>query len=133
MRVLVIEALRKPEVREIHGTLESMQQLVGGGIQTIYPFDDPVAIVANDEGKVLGMLPNRGLWDDAGELYDVICGTFFICGLTDDGLGSLTDEQIKKHLEMYENPELFVRVNGKIFCLPLTMEEAEKWRQEYES
>lgn len=91
MRVLVIEALRKPEVREIYGTLESMQHIVGGTIQTIYPFDDPVAIVANDEGKVLGMQPNRGLWDD-DVLYDVICGTFFICGLTDDGLGSLTDE-----------------------------------------
>lgn len=133
MRVLVVETLRKPEVRDICGTLESMQQLVGGTIQTIYPFDDSVAIVANDEGKVLGMLPNRGLWDDDDVLYDVICGTFFICGLTDDGLGSLTDEQIKKYLEMYENPELFVRVNGKIFCLPLTMEEAEKWRRDYES
>lgn len=133
MRVLVVEALRKPEVWEICGTLESMQQLVGGGIQTIYPFDDPVAIVANDEGKVLGMLPNRGLWDDDDVLYDVICGTFFICGLTDDCFGSLTDEQIEKFAKMYENPELFVRVNGKIFCLPLTMEEAEKWRREYES
>ena len=133
MRVLVVEVLRKPEVRDICGTLESMQKLVGGNIQTIYPFDDPVAIVANDEGKVLGMLPNRGLRNDDNALYDIICGTFFICGLTDDGLGSLTDEQIKKYLEMYENPELFVRVNGKIFCLPLTMEEAEKWRREYES
>lgn len=133
MRVLVVEPLERPIIKEIEGTLESMQRIVGGNIQAIYPFDDPVAIIANDDGKRLGMPQNRGLRDDDGMLYDIICGTFFICGLTEDSFGSLTEAQTEKFSKMYENPEVFVRVNGKIFCLPLTMEEVEKWRRDYES
>ena len=132
MRILVVEPLKSPEVREIDGTLESMQQIVGGTIQAIYPFDDPVTIVVNDEGKLLGFPPNRGLRDDAGELYDIICGTFFMCGLTEENFGSMTEEQIKKFSKEYETPELFVRLNGELLALPLTPEEAEKWRREYE-
>ena len=52
MRILVIEPERRPEVREIDGSLKTMQSIVGGYIQAIYPFDDPVALVANDDGKL---------------------------------------------------------------------------------
>lgn len=133
MKVLVVEPLKRPQVKEISGTLRSMQEIVGGTIQALYPFDDPVAIVANDEGKVLGLLPNRGLRDDAGELYDIVCGTFFICGLAGDSFVSLTDEQIEKYTKEYETPELFLRICGDVFALPLTIEEAEMWKNEYES
>ena len=43
----------KPQlVKEIDGNLESMQEIVGGYIEAIYPFDDPIALVCNDEGKI---------------------------------------------------------------------------------
>ena len=51
MRILVVEPERRPEVREIYGSLESMQKVVGGYIQALYPFNDSVALVVNDEGK----------------------------------------------------------------------------------
>lgn len=133
MRIVVVDPFKSPEVKEIADTLEAMQSVVGGTIQALYPFEDLVAIVANDEGKMLGLLPNRGLRDDDGELYDIICGTFFICGLTEDNFGSLTEEQVEKFVKEYETPELFMKICGDVFALPLTTEEAEMWRNEYES
>lgn len=133
MRIVVVEPFKSPEAREIADTLEAMQNVVGGTIQALYPFDDPVAIIANDDGKMLGLRPNRGLRDDDGELYDIICGTFFICGLTEDNFGSLTEEQVEKFMKEYETPELFMKISGTIFALALAPEDAEKWRKEYES
>ena len=48
MQILVVEPERRPEVREIDGSLESMQEIVGGLIRPVYPFDEPVALVRND-------------------------------------------------------------------------------------
>ena len=45
MRVLVVEPERRPEVREIDGSLRSMQEVVGGWIQALFPFDEPLALV----------------------------------------------------------------------------------------
>lgn len=38
MRVLVVKPEHRPEVREIEGSLKSMQEIVGGLIQPVYPF-----------------------------------------------------------------------------------------------
>lgn len=53
MKVLAVMPGKKPVKMELDGTLESMQTFVGGTIQAVYPFDDPVAIVCNEEGKLL--------------------------------------------------------------------------------
>lgn len=47
MTILVVEPMKKPTIQEIDGSLESMQRIVGGDIEAVYPFDDPVAIVCN--------------------------------------------------------------------------------------
>ena len=60
MKIVVVMPGRKPVVQEIDGTVESMQEIVGGLIQPIYPFDDPVALVCNDEGKLMNLPANRG-------------------------------------------------------------------------
>ena len=43
MKVLVVRPMELPAVQEIDHTLSAMQKLVGGTIQAVYPFDDPVA------------------------------------------------------------------------------------------
>ena len=120
MRILVIKPGQRPEVQEIDGTLESMQRVVGGLIQAVYPYEQPVALVANDEGKVLGLPLNRGLRDEAGELYDIICGTFFLCGAPSDkgNFTSLTDVQVQYFREMFSTPEMFLSINGHLLVLP---------------
>ena len=112
MKILVVEPLTKPYIKEIDGSLESMQKIVGGLIQAIYPFDDPeVALVCNDEGKIIGLPFNRALRDDAGEIYDVIAGTFFLCQAPadSDSFESLTDEQIKQYKEKYGHSEIYLK------------------------
>ena len=52
MKVLVVEPLKECYAKEIGG-LEEMQALVGGYIQAVYPFEDPEAVVCNEEGKSL--------------------------------------------------------------------------------
>lgn len=86
MRILVVAPRSKPEVREIDGELKTLQKIVGGSIQAVYPFDEPVALVANDEGKLLGFPMNRALRDDDGQIYDILCGTFFLCRIEEDHL-----------------------------------------------
>lgn len=47
MTVLAVMPGRKPMTIELDRSLESMRRFVGGTIQAIYPFDDPVAIICN--------------------------------------------------------------------------------------
>ena len=58
MTILVVEPMKKPTVQEIDGSLESMQRIVGGDIEAVYPFDDPVVLVCHGEGKLLGLPMN---------------------------------------------------------------------------
>lgn len=95
MKILVVEPMNRPHVQEIDGSLASMQKLVGGTIQTVYPFDDPVALICNDEGKLMNLPCNRFLYDEHRNPYDVICGTFFVVGVGDENFKSLTDRQIR--------------------------------------
>ena len=63
MKVLVVEPNRTPYPAEITDGLKGMQQIVGGLIDAVYPFAEPVALVCNDEGKLLGLPLNRALYD----------------------------------------------------------------------
>ena len=124
MRVLVVEPERRPELREIDGSLAAMQEIVGGLIQPVYPFDDPVALVCNDEGKLMDLPANRGLRDKDGKIYDIVFGTFFLCGAPADcdHFTSLTPEQIERYQERFRTPEIVWGMDGRIICLPLEVD-----------
>ena len=124
MRILVIEPGGRPEVREIDDSLKTMQQIVGGYIQAIYPFEEPVALVCNDEGKLMDLLANRGLRNKDGQMYDIVFGTFFLCGAPADSdhFTSLTTEQIEQYRKMFYTPEMFWGTDGHIVCLPLEVD-----------
>ena len=123
MRVLVIEPECRPEVREIDDSLKAMQEIVGGYIQPIY-LDDSVALVCNDEGKVMNLPLNRGLRDKNGQMYDIVFGTFFLCGAPADSdhFTSLTPEQIEQYRKRFHTPEMFWGMDGHIVCLPLEVD-----------
>lgn len=123
MRVLVVEPERRPEVREINDSLKEMQGIVGGLIQPIY-LNDSVALVCNDEGKMMDLPANRGLRDENGQMYDIVFGTFFLCGAPagSDHFTSLTTEQIEQYRKMFHTPEMFWGMDGRIVCLPLEID-----------
>lgn len=108
MRVLVVEPLKRPYIKIISDDLESLQREVGGDIEGVFPFDDPVAIVLNGEGKFNGSALNRGLYDEKGELYDIIAGTFLVTGLTEDDFDSISEGLAEKYMEKYKIPERFL-------------------------
>ena len=120
MIVLLFQPGEKPTLTEIDGTLESMQKIVGGYIQILYPFDDPIALVCNDEGKLLGLPLNRGLRDGCGQIYDVIAGTFFLCGAPQDTdhLDSLPEELVEKYSQKFAASEVFINIDGNLLALP---------------
>ena len=103
-----------------------MQAEVDGTVQAIYPYDDPVALVCNDEGKLMGMELNRGLRDDTGSLYDIVAGTFLVVGLGEEDFASLSPELIQKYTERFRMPELFVPRDGKLVVLPIPEQTQEK-------
>lgn len=120
MQVVVVEPKKKPMVQDIGSDLESMQKIVGGSIQAIYPFDEPVVLIANEEGKLLNLPLNRALRDDKGNVYDIISGTFFLCAAPPDSdhFAGLTDQQVKMYMERFATPEMFLNVDGTLVVLP---------------
>ena len=120
MQVVVVEPEKKPIVQDIDAGLESMQKIVGGPIEAVYPFDEPVVLICNEEGKLLNLPLNRALRDDAGEVYDIISGTFFLCAAPTDSdhFAGLTDQHVKTYMERFAMPEMFLDVGGDLFVLP---------------
>jgi len=118
--VLSVKPFREPCIITIPNKLRTLQDQVGGMIEAIYPFEDPVAILLNDEGKLNGSMPNRGLYDKSGNLYDIIAGTFLIVGLSEEDFCSLSEELSAKYMEKYKIPERMAFINGRIRMLPVT-------------
>ena len=67
--ILIVEPGKEPYVKEIASGLESLQHEVSGYIEAIYPYEDPVALVCNEEGKLESLPLNRALRDEDGDIY----------------------------------------------------------------
>ena len=118
----MVEPERSPYEVELENSLGAMQRRVGGTIEAVYePGGRDAALICNDEGKLLGLPLNRALRDEEGEIYNVIAGSFFVCGAPPDSesFTSLTDAQVNYWMERFAKPEFFVRVNDKVICVPV--------------
>lgn len=117
--VLVVEPEKKPYMKEISSGLSSLQKEVGGYIQAVYPYEEPVAIVCDEEAKLNGRKLNRALRDEDGEIYDIVAGTFLVVGLGEENFSSLAPNHARQFKEKFNTPELFMRLNGKLIVMPL--------------
>lgn len=122
LTVIVVEPMKEPYVKEIDPGLHALQAEVGGDIAASYPFDDPVGLVLNDEGKLIGLDLNRSLRDEHGEIYDIVAGTFLVVGLGPENFASLSPDMIQKYTEQFKRPELFASINGQIVSVPVEPE-----------
>ena len=113
IRVLLVEPGEKPRLVTVEHTLEHLQALVGGFIQAVYPWEDPVALVCDDEGLFKGYPFNRMLVDKDGNPCDAVKGAFFICGLGREDFDSISDELATKYTELFLWPELLVRTEDE--------------------
>ena len=119
MNVLLVEPERHPRPVEMGTKLEDLQAAVGGFIEVVYPFEDDIGLVMNEEGKLEGLPLNRALRDDDGDIYDVIAGPFLVVGLTDESFGSLSPEQMAIYEEKFHSPEIFIRLGRGIMAIPV--------------
>ena len=117
LSVLKIAPGQYPQQVEIDNDLKALQQAVGGSIGARYPFEDPVAIVYNDDGKLMGLPLNRALWDEDGLMYDVIAGTFLVVGLGEEDFVSLSPELAQKYEEHFHQPEDFIQLGHRMMIV----------------
>ena len=123
IRVLVVEPKKEPRIEEISSGLESLQQAVGGYIEAVYPFEDPVAIICNEEGKLNGMDYNRAIRDENGEVQEIIAGPFLIVGLGEEDFTSLSEDMVQKYKRLFAQPEVFLQTQSSLLILPYAMDE----------
>jgi hypothetical protein len=89
-----------------------MQRVVGGHIQAVYPWEDLVALVCDEEGLINGKPLNRYVMPGM-----VIAGTFFICGLGEEDFTDLPDDLAEKYEQLFYHPQAFARVNENIIAI----------------
>ena len=123
IKVISVPAGKRAFVKEIDRGLKSLQKEVGGYIQAIYPFSDEVALICNDEAKLMNLPLNRALKTDGisgNEIYDIIAGDFFICyaPISSENFESMPEELLQKYLEMFKYPERFLIKNQTIYIYP---------------
>ena len=113
MRILVVEPGHKPRSAKINGSLGSMEEIVGGKIQAMYPSED-IALVFNNDPSGPLLPKNRCVRNE------IVRGTFFLCGAPEDGnyFVSLTKEQIWHYKKVFALPEVFLDLGGRTIILP---------------
>ena len=113
MNVLVVEPGMAPYEKEVNG-LKEMQATVGGLITVIYPYEEQVAIVSNDESILEGMPFNRSVEGGYGGIF----GPFFVCGLGEEDFCSLPPEQMERFKKKFHQAEILVGAKGNT---PITL------------
>ena len=116
INVLLIEPGKYPKQIEIEDTLEAMQETVGGYIEEYMPFDDEVAIVCNEEGKMNGAELNRAIYSNDKEILDIIAGKFFIAyaPIESESFLSMPKDLMKKYEDKFRYPERFYQTDKGI-------------------
>lgn len=106
-KVVVARPGRKAEIREIPATYKALSDLVGGYLELTKPVSDDTGVICNEEGKLLRLKPNRGMYDEDGRLIDIYYGTIVCIGARPDeeDFSSLTDTEIAVFMMRYGNPE----------------------------
>ena len=103
---LKVAPMSIPEVVTIKNDLRSLQEAVSidafyVGLIEIVGIDDKTCILCNEEGKLIGLQPNRRLG------YDVLCGVFYVVGQDKKGnLTSLSPEAIEQYRKVFAKPEI---------------------------
>lgn len=106
--VLKVEPGKHPEVTTLKNDLKHLQQAVSIGadyigLVEIIAITDTACLLCNEEGKLIGLTPNRCVG------VDILCGVFYITGQDAEGnLASLSDTEIEPYKQRFWLPELFL-------------------------
>ena len=124
IKVVLCEPGKKARVTTISNDLKTLQHMVGDSlIECVYPFEDPVAIICDEEGKLNSAELNRSLKDEHGNIIDILAGPFLVVGLSDEDFASLSKAHQDKYCKMFEHPEMFFRVGNEIKAVKMEVQE----------
>ena len=104
--VLKVAPMCVPEVVTIKNDLRSLQEAVSidapyVGLIEIVGIDAKTCILCNEEGKLIGLQPNRRFG------IDVLCGVFYVVGQDSRGnLTSLAPAAIERYQKVFATPEI---------------------------
>ena len=114
MRILVVEPRKHPRITEIDGSLKQMQKTVGGHIEVVYPWEDNVALVCDEEALYKHTEWNRYICEGLA-----IKGTFFICGISGENLADLPLDLAEKYMQSLYSPQVFIRTISGVVALDI--------------
>lgn len=104
IKTILVKPQTPPAVVFMENRLENLQEAVGGYIDMLNLFDDDVDIILNDEGKLIGLPPNKILMYN-GKVIDMLSGNLLITGVdknTGDTI-SIPEDKIDKYLKIFSN------------------------------
>ena len=81
--------------------------------------------ICNEDGNLDGLPLKRALRDADGDIYDIVAGSFFIVGLGEPDFTDLPHELAEQFAERFRQPEMFMRVDGKIVAAPMPDEQVQ--------
>ncbi len=128
--VLLVQSGKYPKMIEIEDSLEAMQKVVGGDIEEYMPFDDDIAIICNESGKINGLPLNRAIYGEEKAVIDIIAGDFFVAyaPIESENFLSLPREMADKYHQKFKYPERFARTDEGIIAVPYKPVRSEKER-----
>lgn len=104
--VVKVEPMKEPVIATLTNDLDHLQKAVSIGadyqglIEFVY-LEDNVSILLNEEGKLIGLPPNRHFYDD------ILCGVFYVVAEDDEGnLISLSPAQQDRYLRKFAVPDV---------------------------
>ena len=128
MKAIIIKPGKFARIEDIDPTYTELRSLVCGNIEMTYPFEDEyLAVISNEESKLLDLPPNRAVRRNDGSVADIYCGTMVVVALATEGeYRDLTNKEAKMVLQMWGPPEdkdswggakpnMAIRVQGLIF------------------
>ena len=130
IEVIMVEPGERAVIRVMDDSLGAMQAAVGGLIEEYMPFEDEVALICNEEGKMNGMPLNRAIYGEDGQIMDVIAGPFFIAyaPVESENFLSLPDDLKQKYMDRFRDPEKCFMTAGGIRAVPLRQERVDHER-----
>lgn len=114
MRILIVEPGKHPQIAEIDGSLEQMQKTVGGYIQAVYPWEDYVALVCDEEALYKDTVWNRYICEGLA-----IKGTFFICGVEEEDFTDIPLDLAEKYMQLLYTPHVFIQTPSGVIVLDI--------------
>ena len=107
MKVVIVEPLKEPIVKDMELNLKSLQEICEGYIECISLSKLTIAF-CNEEGKLIGLPGNRKIGND------IIAGNFAICGVDNEGeYRDLSDSEVEHWVDRFKEPEHYTTQNAE--------------------